>query len=118
MRGHPASQGDGRHQLAEARSRELHRLVAARLRAEPELLERARSRVAGWLGDGSVARVYAEAWQGLLNGELDRLCAKLVEESEEANALRQVTPFAGVIDPRTRWRIWREVAARSGSSPK
>jgi hypothetical protein len=34
-----------------------------------------------------------------------------VDESEEARALRQVTPFAGAIDPRTRWRIWREVRA-------
>jgi hypothetical protein len=26
--------------------------------------------------------------------------------------MRQSTPFAGVIDPRQRWRIWREVRER------
>jgi hypothetical protein len=30
-------------------------------------------------------------------------------------ALRQCTPFAGVVDPRTRWRIWRETRARTAA---
>ena len=32
----------------------------------------------------------------------------LVDEGERARALRQCTPFAGFIDPRTRWRIWQK----------
>jgi hypothetical protein len=41
------------------------------------------------------------------------LAGALVERSEAADALRQVTPFAGVIDPRARWQIWRDVRQRS-----
>jgi hypothetical protein len=39
------------------------------------------------------------------------LCAALVDRSEEARGLRQVSPFAGVIDPRTRWAIHRRIGA-------
>ncbi len=28
--------------------------------------------------------------------------------------LRQATPFAGVVAPKERFRIWRETAARAG----
>ena len=32
----------------------------------------------------------------------------------KAQALRQCSPFAGAVDPRTRWSIWRDVRARTG----
>jgi hypothetical protein len=101
-----------RHRLAEETSIELHRAVAERLRAEPVLLDRARTRVRVWAADGSVHPSYVERWQRLLAGPLDEICRALVDPGEEARALRQVTPFAGVLDPRTRWRIWREVRRR------
>jgi hypothetical protein len=63
-----------------------------------------------------VARLYAEEWARVLAGSLDEACALLVDDSERARALRQVTPFAGVVDARTRWRIWREVRERLESS--
>jgi hypothetical protein len=102
------------HRLAEERSLALHRAVVERLRADPGHLERARDRVRGWLESGQVARPYAEEWARVLAGSLDEVCALLVDESERARALRQVTPFAGVVDPRTRWQIWREVRERLG----
>ncbi|HET9766102.1 MAG TPA: hypothetical protein VFS60_04610 [Thermoanaerobaculia bacterium] len=100
--------GDRLHELAEARSLALHQAVAERLREEPELISTARERVASWRRSGSVAPVYAEAWAELLAGDLDALLAALADPGERARALRQVTPFAGAIDPRRRWRIWRE----------
>ena len=103
------------HRLAEARSLELHRAVAAVLRREPERVAAARARVQRWRAEGSVPLPYVEAWERHLAGPLEALCAALVDEGEKARALRQVTPFAGVVDPRTRWRIWREVRARAES---
>jgi hypothetical protein len=97
------------HRLAEERSLALHRAVADKLATDPEALERARVRVRSWLESGEVAAYYARAWDEVLSHPLSEIRAFLVDESEEARALRQVTPFAGVIDPRTRWRIWREV---------
>ena len=98
-----------RHELAEARSLALHRAIAARLREDPAVLERARDRVRGWLETGAVAGYWASEWNRILSGSVDEICAWLVDESEHARAMRQVTPFAGAIDARTRWRIWREV---------
>jgi hypothetical protein len=97
------------HRLAEERSLAFHRAVADRLAAEPELLDRARARVRSWIESGEVAPYYARAWEEILSRLPSEVCAFLVEDSERAHALRQVTPFAGAIDPRTRWRIWREV---------
>lgn len=99
------------HQLAEETSIRLHAEVARRLRDDPSLIERARERVRGWLETGDVAREYAVAWRDALDGSLDELCALLVDDGERARALRQVSPFAGALDPRERWRIWRAVRA-------
>lgn len=102
------------HRLAELRSIELHRAVAARLRRDPDVLARARARVRAWLSEDSVHRHYARAWADALELPLDELCALLVADDEHARAMRQCTPFAGAVDPRTRWRIWRDTRAAHG----
>jgi hypothetical protein len=56
---------------------------------------------------------YVEAWEQQLARPIEELCAALIDEGERARALRQVTPFAGFVDPRTRWQIWRDVRARA-----
>jgi hypothetical protein len=103
---------DGRHALAEERSLELHRAVAQRLRADPALVERARRRVDAWLRDGAVARPYAEAWRDVLSRPAGEVAAFLEDPGDRARQLRQASPFAGFLDPRTRWGILRR--AREG----
>jgi hypothetical protein len=105
------SPGETTHDLAEERSLAIHRLIARRLRDDPSLVSMARSRVEGWLADGSVHPTYAEAWRELLRGPMDRLQDVLSSPDQAARALRQCSPFAGFVDPRTRWRIWSEVRA-------
>ena len=100
------------HRLAEERSLALHRLVAERARVDPQILCKARQRVSEWLVTGAVARTRAESWARLLALPNDEIFARIDVSSEAARALRKSTPFAGVIDPRTRWRVWREVRAR------
>ena len=97
------------HELAEERSLAIHGVVAQRLREDPRLVEAARARVESWLASGSVHPVYAEAWRELLAGPIERLLETLTDKGNRARALRQCSPFAGVVDPRTRWRIWRDV---------
>lgn len=104
------------HRLAEERSLAAHRLIASRLTDEPHLLEMARTRVDGWLANRSVAHRYAEAWRAILAADLDAITAALIDPSERGRALRQCTPFAGAIDPRTRWRIWAQVRAQFEAS--
>jgi len=54
------------HRLAEERSVAYHGAIAERLRREPEVLERARRRVEGWLVTQAEAPFYARKWAEVL----------------------------------------------------
>jgi len=101
------------HRLAEERSLALHRAVLARLEGDPSVLEQARANVRSMLAEGRSA-YYARAWEELLAGPASRLREVLVADTEDARALRQATPFAGVVGPRERWEIWRQVREQAG----
>ena len=90
---------DASHAAAEARSLELHRLVAERLRDDPALLDAARARVAAWLREGTVARRWAAAWAEVLSQPLSEVIRFLVDPKQGARDLRQSSPFAGVLSP-------------------
>ncbi len=104
------------HRLAEERSVAYHRVIAGRLQSQPEILEKARRRVQGWLGSGESVRFYARRWAEILAGDETLIAAFLVERSELADELRQSSPFAGALKPRERWQIWRET--REHFSPR
>ncbi len=99
------------HRLAEQRSLAYHRIVADRLIADPGLLTRARARVADWMTTEPQAD-YVRAWADLLSRPLPEITRFLVDDGERARELRQSTPFAGALDARERWKLWREVAER------
>ena len=90
----------------------LHAAVAERLRADPALVKRARERVRGWLASGDQS--YAAGWAEILDCPMEELCALLVDPGERMRAFRQSSPFAGVLDPQTRWRIMQEARERMG----
>ncbi|GAC1352699.1 MAG: hypothetical protein NVS3B20_13300 [Polyangiales bacterium] len=96
----------------EERSLAYHARVAEILREDPLKIAVARARVTGWLVAGEPHPEYAQAWSAILRDSVDDICAVLVDRSERARALRQVTPFAGALDPRERWKIWRSVRAK------
>ena len=96
------------HRLAEERSIAYHRLIAERLRRQPEILEMARRRVETWMS-GTHIPFYARKWAEILAGDVSSIAAFLTERSELAIELRQSTPFAGAITPEERWKIWHEV---------
>jgi hypothetical protein len=98
------------HRLAEARSLAYHRLVAKRLATDPDLLARARARVALWLDATPTPPHHAREWAGILAQPISDIALLLEDDGERARELRQSTPFAGALDPRERWRLWREVA--------
>jgi hypothetical protein len=102
------------HRLAEERSIAYHRAIATRLREDPALLARVRARVAQWIARGDPHPAYGREWDRILKLPIDGIVAALVDPSERARALRQVTPFAGALSPRERWAIGREVARAHG----
>ncbi len=97
------------HRIGEERSLELHRIIAKRLGDEPQLVADAVARLARWREAQVLSGYYAEAWLALLQGPRDKLRAAMTDDGPRGRELRQTTPFAGVVDPRTRWRVWREV---------
>ncbi len=103
------SRGVNRHRLAEERSLAFHRAVAEKIRLEPALLDLARHRVSHTILTGARSAGLAREWSEVLSRPLPEILAFLVDEGEKAIELRQATPFAGMIDPRERWRIWRAV---------
>ena len=106
------------HRLAEERSVAYHRLIAERLRHQPEILERARRRVQEWMATGGAdAPFYARKWVEILAGDVSSVAAFLVERSELADELRQSSPFAGALQPQERWKIWRETRERFSQQP-
>ena len=94
------------HGKVERRSLRYHEAIARRSLQDASVLKRARTRVERWLEDGTVASFYARGWQQLLALPKQELCAFLVERSERATAFRQVSPFAGILTPQERWRLW------------
>ena len=89
------------HRTAELRSLALHEAVAARL--DEDVLAAARRRATALPGP------YATRWLALLDGPRAELLRVLAADDEPSRDLRQCTPFAGVVPPRERWRIIREV---------
>lgn len=100
------------HDLNDARSLAYHQVIAERVQLHPELVQNAVRRVAEWQSDRSVATYYADHWAQWLALTPPELAAALVATGELANALRQVSPFAGVLTARERWAIWRRTGAR------
>lgn len=101
---------DDRHEVAARRSLALHAVVAERILTDPALLDRARRIVRSWLENGTVGRRWAEAWQRVLEGRPESIAGVLRDPGPEATELRQSSPFAGVLDPRTRWQVWRSAS--------
>ncbi len=100
------------HHLAEERSLAYHAVIAARLEGDPSLLEVARHRVAEWVNAGTPHPHYSHAWSEILASPIAVIRSHLTDASEKGRELRQVTPFAGLVDARERWKLWRQVRER------
>jgi hypothetical protein len=97
------------HRLAEARSLAYYRAVAAKILRNPSLLDQVRDRLDEWIREGGRSAAYAREWPRLVDLPVPELASFLGEESERATSMRQATPFAGLLEPRERWRIWSAV---------
>jgi len=89
-------------------SLELGRRIAERLRRQPELIDFAHANLMRWSRQNALApsllRCYAE-WHQILSQPVDEICTLLCSESDNAQRLRQNSPFAGVLTPKEVWEI-------------
>lgn len=101
------------HRLIDERSLAFDRLIAAKLRAEPALVEKARANLARWLATSS-PRVSPDLleWQRVLSGPFDALLALIEATDERAARLRQSSPFCGILTTEERTGIIREFQQR------
>jgi len=94
------------HSAIDARSLEMDRLIAQRLRENPAVLDKARSVLAKWMTscDASVRPVFEE-WRAILDGPISGVFAVLEGEDERSMRLRQSSPFCGILTPAERTAI-------------
>lgn len=99
------------HPRNNRRSIQLHRAIAQKLMASPEpVLEKARRQAAVMQQDPRT-KPYGDAWIHLLDLPLSLLVERMTENTEQMTDLRQCTPFAGVLTPQERWKIYRQFRA-------
>ena len=105
------------HQRIDQRSLALHSAIAEKLRANPALIAIALDNIERWSRAGGRSQPYWDAWREILSRPLPEILDLLGEESERMTALRQATPFAGVLTAAERWAIYESFAlGQAGSS--
>lgn len=96
------------HSETDLVSLELARRVAERMRWQPEVVDFARANLERWSRQNrsvpSLLRCYAE-WQQILSRPIAEICDLLCAESDQAQRLRQNSPFAGVLAPAEVWEV-------------
>ena len=96
------------HERIDQRSIALHRAIASKIIAQPELLQIAHENIARAIAADSRSSHYARAWSEILKKPLGEIAQLMEEDSEPMRALRQATPFAGILTPTERWAIYDE----------
>ena len=96
------------HERIDQRSIAMHRVIAMKILAEPELLAIAHENIARAIAASNRSSHYAKTWSDILTKSLFEIAQLLEEDSETMRALRQATPFAGILTPAERWAIYDE----------
>lgn len=92
----------------------MHRAIAAKLLATPGLVAIAHDNLKRWTAGRS--QPYMDAWGELLAKPIAELAARIQEDNEPMQAMRQTSPFAGILSPRERWEIYDAFAVRASDS--
>jgi hypothetical protein len=85
----------------------LHEGVAHKLQRSPELIEQVRARLDHLSAINQLHPHYQEAWRCWLTLELTAQLKALTCTEEEWIAMRQASPFAGLLTPHERMEILR-----------
>lgn len=102
-----------RHQDSDNRSLELHRLIADKIRREPSLFEKPKQTLTHWRNVVCEnSQPYMEEWQRLVDEGMDKCLAVATEDSEYARALRQSSPFCGVLSHKERFVFFKKWAEK------
>lgn len=93
------------HRRAELRSLAYHRALAPRL--DRPALDEARYLLWKWRDQGRIDERYADRWEEILGRPLSEVRRIITEDSAQAAALRQSSPFAGMLSEPERLMVLR-----------
>lgn len=100
------------HSLRDARSLALHCRAAAKIADDPSLLEIARSNLRRWTANvGTPVPRYLVEWSDIVERPWPEIAAIMTGLDDDAFRLRQSSPFAGVLTPKERHRIYEAFRA-------
>lgn len=100
------------HRQVEARSLALHCRAAAKIAANPHLLEIARANLRRWRANaGEDAPRYLDEWSRILERPWPDIAAVMTGFDDDAIRLRQSSPFAGVLTAEERRQIYEAFRA-------
>lgn len=88
----------------------MHRAIADKLRAHPELMKIARDNIERWYEGSGASKPYLDEWRRVLAYPPEELFSLMCRDDEHMAALRQSSPFAGVLEPEERWAIYARFA--------
>lgn len=95
------------HARRELQSLEMHRMIAARLVADPDaVLAKAFAHLDSWLERqaGTATEAVLVEWRNLLQTlSVPEIAAFLCSEGEHAIRMRQSSPFGGILSPQEVW---------------
>jgi len=94
------------HRLLEARSLAMHALIAGKLARDPSLLSKPRQNLENWSARWQHPPRWVQEWRQILGLPWQQIAALIAEPSERAARLRQSSPFAGILTPEERSRIY------------
>ncbi len=103
------------HTMIDARNRELHGIIAGKVRQNPALILEVRAALNRWLkatDESDRGRSSLLEWQKRLDEQsLEQSLTFISSEDEEACRLRQSTPFVGLLTEEERMSVFRKYEA-------
>jgi hypothetical protein len=100
------------HRRTEARSLAMHCRAAAKISANPALLEIARDNVRRWRANaGEDVPRYLVEWRRILERPWPEIAAVMTGFDDDAIRLRQSSPFAGVLTAEERRQVYEAFRA-------
>lgn len=99
------------HHEIDRRSLAMHRAVVSKIQQDPALFIKAQATLQRWRQTVCASsQPYLLAWEQLMNQGMDACLAVAIEESPRADAMRQASPFAGLLSNQERFQLlknWR-----------
>lgn len=89
-------------QQVDRRSLALHKLVAQKVSADPELFAIARSMLSAMIDAGKISPAYLAAWSAIFERGWQEALDVGTEDSERGQTLRSCSPFAGILSKHER----------------